>query len=55
MTIKDGEQNNYFLPFLCGKLPHGSFASNDQASTHALRSGMVWEAAIRGTTGLGSS
>jgi hypothetical protein len=39
----------------CWKLPHGSFASSDRASAHAQSSGRVWEAAVRGTTGLGFS
>jgi hypothetical protein len=36
---------------MCGEFPHSGFSPSGRASAHALRSGRMWEAAVRGATG----
>jgi hypothetical protein len=41
---------NGMCPSVCGKHPHSGFSPRGKASNHALHSGRMFEAAVRGAT-----
>jgi hypothetical protein len=50
MILEEGQINLKTKVYSCGERSDSGFSPSGWASAHALRSGRMWEAAVRGAT-----